>query len=432
MSHTRQSCAGAGDRGYPAASPSLPQPRAIAGAQKTLHLLGVSFRTAPVAVRESLSFTTDEARTLIRRITTSSPACEVMVLSTCNRTEFYLAAPERTPAVDTLLTSLREMRPQAHILHAQCLRYQEAEGGVVRHLLRVTCGLDSAILGDTQIFGQVKAALRLTEQSGALGPSLQKIVAMALRAAKRARRETAIGAGSASLGSAIADLLSEREVPLGIDGRATRVLIIGAGAIARDIGRHVTKGGHRSLAFVNRTRSRAETLALDCGGRAHDWSGLTEALAAADFVVTATASPSPVLTRAMLDALPTGSPTLFIDAGVPRNIEAGSTRDVLNIDSLRARQEAAFNARQAAVPAVERIVDEELTAWENWSHSQPVEGLLKKLYGEAHAISHLAAQSLAEGPIADAATLERFLHHTLQRLLTGHARGLRRWARARA
>ncbi len=417
--------------GVAAGLPACRLPPADA-ARKELHLLGVSFRTAPVAVRESLTFTAEEAVALMRTFTAASPDLELLVLSTCNRTEFYVAAPAHVPAVDPLLTAVRTLRPHAHILHAQCQRYQESGSRAARHLLRVTCGLDSAILGDTQILGQVKTALRLAEQAGTLGSWLQHTVVQALRAAKRARHDTAIGRGSASLGSAIAALVTEREIPLRAAGQSPRVLIIGAGDIARDIARHLAKGGHRSLTFINRTRARAESLAQDCAGCVSDWAALPATLAQADFIIAATACRAPVLTRELLDTLPANSRPLLLDAGVPRNIATGSSYEVLNIDTLRGRQELALTARRAAVPAVEVIVAEELAAWDVWCASHPVEGLLKKLFLAAQALSHEAAQSFAHGPAADTAKLERFLNHTFQRLLTGHARGLRRWARDHA
>ena len=430
MNQTSQTCTGTGGATAGPAAPGVPPAAplsapAAARLPKELHLVGVSFRTAPVGVRESLSFTADEARTLMRAFTAGSDQLELLVVSTCNRTEFYVAAPAHVSAIDTLLATLRTLRPHAHILHAQCQRYHQTGAAALRHLLHVACGLDSAILGDTQILGQVKTAMHLAEDAGSLGPWLQHALVQAIRTAKRARHETAIGRGSASLGSAIAALLGEREIPLRAAGRTPRVLLLGAGDIARDIARHAAKGAHRTLTLVNRTRDRAETLARDCGGRVVDWENLPAALAAADFVIAATASREPVLTRALLDALPAPGPLLCIDAGVPRNIAPGSAFEVLNIDSIRDRQETALAARRAAVPAVDAIVAGEIAAWEDWCARRPLEGLLKQLFLETQTLSRQVAQAFALDPTA----AERVLEHTLQRLLTGHARGLRRWAR---
>lgn len=392
---------------------------------KELHLLGVSFRTAPVAVRESLSFDAEQADRLLRALAASHDGVELFVLSTCNRTEFYLAAPLGVPAVEQLFAILRKLRPLADILHSKCERYQQTGPAAVEHLLRVACGLDSAILGDVQILGQIKAAMHLAGSAGSLGPWLQRALVHAIQAAKLARHQTAIGRGTASLGSAIAALLAEREIPLREAGRKPRVLLFGAGEIARDIARHVGKGNHRVLAIVNRTRARAEALAQDCGGFVDDWDQWPRLLASADFVIAATASREPVLPKRVLDHLTAEAPLLFIDAGVPRNIADGSKREVLNIDALRDRQESALAARRAAVPAVEQLVAQELARWEEWRTRRPLEGLLKKLFTEARSLGRQASGAFALDP----AEAERAVHQSIQRLLASHARGLRRWAR---
>jgi glutamyl-tRNA reductase len=394
-----------------------------------LHLLGVSFRTAPVAIREGLSFGRDQAAALLRAAAAAIPGLQAFLLSTCNRTEFYLAAPAQSPAVEAFLGVLLKARPHAPILRDDCHRYSFNGVEAARHLFRVAAGLDSAILGDSQILGQIKEAMSVASEAGTLGGTVHQTLVQAIQAGKRARTETKIGYGAASLGSAIASSLAEHETDLRRDSITPRVLIIGAGEIARDIGRHVAKGRTREITFLNRTQEKAAQLAADCGGRPLAWDSLGEALAQNHFIIAATSCPKPILTHAVLQsALQMASPAirLVIDAGMPRNVEPGSEVSTMDIDAIRERQGVALARRRAAVPAVEAIVEDTVNEWEQWQASRPVETLIKSLYQEAAAISRIAAGKLSGTDEVQRVATERLLHHSMKRLLTGHARSLRR------
>jgi len=223
---------------------------------KGLHLLGVSFRTAPVAVREALSFNRSQAAALLHDATAEMPGLEAVVLSTCNRTECYLAVPPDREAVANWLTYLRRVRPWAPILRSDCLCYELQDTAAARHLFGVACGLDSAILGDVQILSQVKASLQVAAESGTLGSTLQRVFSQAVHAGKRARRETPIGQGAASVGSVLAAMLAERFITQQV-GDGIHILIIGAGEAARNIGQHIAKRQLGTVTFINRTDVQA-------------------------------------------------------------------------------------------------------------------------------------------------------------------------------
>jgi hypothetical protein len=189
------------------------------------------------------------------------------------------------------------MRPDAPILHDECHRYQLSGQEAVRHLLTVACGLDSAIPGDSQILGQVKTAMNIAVHNGTIGGTLHRALTLAVRAGKRARTEIRFGWGSASLGSAIADLLAERDADQDAANRLPKVSIIGAGDMARDIGQHLAKRGGRQITFLNRTNSKAAQLAELCGGNSLGWHSLESSLQGADVVIAATACISPILSR---------------------------------------------------------------------------------------------------------------------------------------
>jgi glutamyl-tRNA reductase len=394
---------------------------------RDLHLLGVSFRTAPVAVREALSFSHSQAAALLHEATASLPGLEAVVLSTCNRTEFYLAVPPDSEAVSNWLTSLSRVRPQAPIRRSDCVRYELQGTAAARHLFGVACGLDSAILGDVQILSQVKEALTVAAESGTLGSTLQRVFSQAVHAGKRARRETTIGQGAASVGAVLAALLAERCLtPPG--GHVLNILIIGAGAAARNIGQHIAKRHLGTVTFINRTDGRAEALAAYCAGHALPWSALSGALIKADVVIAATAAPQPILTRPLLhDVMKQRRQRalLVIDTGLPRNVEPGAAVDLLDIDAIRERQEEGLAQRRAALPAVERIVEEEVNTWEHWRASLPMESMIKTLYQRAVFLSQEATQHVVALDTPTPAHIERIIMQSFKQLLHRHARDLR-------
>jgi glutamyl-tRNA reductase len=394
--------------------------------QKELSLLGVSFRTAPAAVREALSFNESQAASLLRQSRARTPELEAAILSTCNRTEFYLAAPPGGSFAQDWLVNLRQLRPSAEILRADCLRYQETETAAARHLFGVACGLDSAILGDTQILGQVKRAMGVAAECGTLGSDLRRIFDQSIRAGKRARKETTIGWGAATIGSVLAGMIAGN-LSVRADGRAPRILIIGAGKVARDVARHLTKRGVGNVTIINRTFTAAVELANDCRGSVLAWSELESALGDCDYAVATTSSTRPVLRRELLNRVMVsrqGRPIVIVDAGMPRNVESGAQVELIDIDAIREREEHYLAKRRAAVPDVQRIVEEEVKQWERWRASVSMERVIETLYRDVSCHSRNAAQRLVEsGPLTEAnaehlirRSFKQLLHHHVQRL----------------
>lgn len=391
-----------------------------------LHLLGVSFRTADVAVREALSFDQRQAAQLLWELGAIHRGIEALILSTCNRTEFYLAGPE-PEAVDTLLKRLRSLRPKAPI--HECQRYQLDGIEAARHFLRVSCGLDSAVLGDVQVLGQVREAVTTAGDCGTLGATLGRLTQHALRAGKRARSETSIGRGASSIGSALTDLLVAhpriRRAPA-----SNRVLLIGAGDVARSIGRHLSKNGFTDLHVVNRSAGRAAELGRHCGAEAHPWTERFDQVRTSDVVVAATSANEPVLWQSDLDEVlevrGTEAP-LFVDTGLPRNIEPGSRAAVIDIDGIRERQTEALAAREASIPDVEAILERELGSFREWKANAPREEAIRELFEDASLTSQQTAQLVQAlaGTASATAEIERIVQRSLKRLLHRHVRRLR-------
>lgn len=327
-----------------------------------LILFGVSFRTAPVAVRELLAFNPDETAELLRLARTELPGTEVLVLSTCNRTEFYLGADDVGP----WHALLKRVRPTAPATPDDCHFYERRGVDAFRHLARVACGLESAILGDTQLLSQLRAAVTLAQDHGTLGRELSPATAAALRLGRAARASTAIAAGSAGIGTAVAATLAD-------DEDAKRVAVLGAGEAARSVARHLGKRGFVDLTFCNRTPERAERMAVEHGGAARPWAELPEVLETVDAVAVATSAPSPVLGRDVLDRVSQRrraagrAPLVVVDAGFPPQVTsaAGPGVRLIALDSIRPGEDDVLAARRSAVPAVEAMVDEVVADWEH-------------------------------------------------------------------
>jgi glutamyl-tRNA reductase len=398
---------------------------------KVLHLCGVNFRTAPAGVREVWHFTAPEAQALLRRTAGALPELEAVVLSTCNRTEFYLAAEAGGQVVARWRALVRTSRPRGPFLGGRGRRYERRGRAAARHLFRVAAGLDSAILGDVQILSQVKAAWSLAATAGALGKSLQQTLHHAVRVGRRARAETAISQGCASIGSALAGWLAPR-CRAAASGQPVHIVVLGAGEAARNIAHHLSKPHLGRLSFLNRTEARAADLAKQCAGQAYPWQALPEVLAAADVVIAATAAPRPVLERALLEQVVgrrPGRPLLVVDAGLPRNVEPGGLAEVVGIDTLREQQESVLRQRQTAVPAAEVLVDQEVRAWRRWWAARPVEALIKRLYQDVHRHCGLVAHELAAVSAVSAERAEQIVSRSVKRLLHRHVRDLRDHAR---
>lgn len=325
-----------------------------------LHVLGVSFQTAPLAVREPLALGEAEARAALADARACLPDGEALILSTCNRTELYVVGAE-ADAVDAwhrcVLGASGADRACPALAGA---RYHLQDHAAAAHLFRVAAGLESSLLGDNEIVGQLRAAARLADDTGMLGPRLRLVVDRALRTSKRARSETAIGAGGAGVGSAVAGVVAARQ-PAGC-----RVALVGAGDAAAVIARELSKRLRVDLRVVNRSLARAEALAAQHGGSAAPLDRLTAALDGADVVVTATGAPVPIITPGVVAAVRELDPTwrpLVIDAGFPRNVDPACDVEITTMESLAERTRRLTRLRERAVPDVERCIGDGLSQW---------------------------------------------------------------------
>ena len=336
--------------------------------------LGVSHKTAPLDLRERLSLTEGRAVGALRELTAADGIHEAAALSTCNRTELYLIVSDPVEAESTalgVLTRQAELRPTELLGHLYSLRSSEA----VRQLFRVTAGLDSMIVGEAEIQGQVRRAYELALVEGATGPILNRLFRGALAAGGRAREETAIGERGVSIPSVAVELARRTLGDLG--GR--RVLVIGAGETAELVARALVARGVSTVFVANRHHDRAIGLAQRFGGAAVRLEELPEQLGEADIVVSATNSPHHIVERDELEQVMKsreGRPLLLIDIAVPRDIEP-ECREIKgvtlhDIDDFQQIVERNASGREAEARRVEPILDAEQDRFERWLASLTV------------------------------------------------------------
>jgi glutamyl-tRNA reductase len=347
-----------------------------------LRAVGCSFRTATVELREKLAFDAPQLERAVSELA-ARYGCEAVLLGTCNRVELYVARGEGERPFDSglaaeFLGEARGLSPDAILPHLDA----HAEADAVRHLCRVAASLDSLIVGEGQIAGQVRQAFEVARKLGTTGPLLNALVPHALRTAKRVRTETGISQGHVSVSSVAVDYV--RQVFDHFDDKT--VLVIGAGKMGRLTLKHLRDLRPGRILVTNRSPEKAVGLAADCGGKPVPWDQLEDALVQADIVLSTTGAAEPVVSRKRFEdrVLPRRSGTLVVlDIAVPRDfdpaIHDGDQVCVFNIDDLtRVREQTLSQRRQHVAPA-EAIVEAEVRRFtEDWARrkSGPVIGQL--------------------------------------------------------
>lgn len=336
-----------------------------------LFLLGVSHRTAPVDVRERLDFSSRDLGAAVEALATRRSAAEAVVLSTCNRSEIYVASPDPSQARVEIIDFLRDyhrMPREALMPHV----FEHGDAAAARHLFRVAAGLDSLVVGEPQILGQVKGALQTALERRSTGPILSRLFHWSFNVGKRVRTETALGEGAVSVGFAAVALA--RKIFGRLEGR--HVLVVGAGEISTLTAQHLRAQGVGRILVASRTRTSAETLASAVSGHAIDWASWPSALSSVDIVVTATGASRPILTRedvaAGIGRRP--DPLFIIDIAVPRDVDPAVSEIeqvfLYNVDDLQMIVQENLSRRGAEIERAETIVAEEVAKFSAWQRSR--------------------------------------------------------------
>lgn len=386
----------------------------------TLLAVGINYNTAPVAVRERLAFPTDILDNTLKNFWNLREISEAAILSTCNRTEFYYQSESDDQATlvnwiaDTKQISPTEFTPYLY-------SYKDSQS--IRHMFRVACGLDSMILGEPQILGQMKTAYHAASQAGTLGKNLSKLFQHTFSAAKKVRTDTAIGSSPVSVAFAavqlaqqIFDKLSEQTA-----------LLIGAGETIELTARHLHQHGIGRIIIANRTYDKAHALAMQFNGYAIALAELPHHLAEADIVVSSTASQLPILGKGRVESaikIRKHKPMFMVDLAVPRDIEAevAQLRDVYlyTVDDLQHTVNQNMDSRRRAAEQAEEIIDTQVEHFLAWLRSQGAQETIRDFRTQAEQTRDETLQralaQLNSGVSADE-VLQRLAHTLTNKLI---------------
>lgn len=386
---------------------------------------GLNHHTAPVAIRERVAFPPGSLVDALQELVSMQLASEAALVSTCNRTELYCTTSDPEAAVDWLARArslpLREISPYLYTLPEQ---------DAVKHAFRVASGLDSMVLGEPQILGQLKEAARLAENAGTLGTQLHKLFQHSFAVAKEVRTQTAIGANTVSMAAAAVHLAARIFERMS----DTRVLFVGAGEMIELCAAHFAGAQPARMSIANRTRPRAELLAARINADVIALEALGEVLHEYDVVISSTASPLPLIGRGMAERAlrrRRRKPMVMVDLAVPRDIEPeiASLSDVFlyTVDDLAQIVSAGMESRQAAVREAETIIDNRAAGFRHWLESRDAVPTIRQLREQAEAQRQAelarARRMLARGD-DPAAVLEALSQSLTNKLMHGPTRFL--------
>lgn len=388
-----------------------------------LFLLGLSHHTAPVEIRERVDFSRQGIERALDALAGRAVCGEAVVLSTCNRSEIYAACDDSGRARQDLTAFLAGF----HDVPADLLEpylYALVDADAARHLFRVAAGLDSLVVGEPQILGQVKEAYAAAAERHFTGPLLNKLFHAAFAAGKHVRSETGLAEGAVSVSYAAVSLARK------IFGDLSRVtaLLVGAGEMAKLAARHLKTQRVRQLAIASRRPEQADALAARLDGAPVAWADLDEALAGSDIVISATGATMPIFTRARVAAAMLARrnrPLFVIDIAVPRDVEpaAGEIEQVFlyNIDDLQAIVSDNLGRRSSEIERAEAIVGEEVARYLAWLHSRdaiPTVVALRQRF-EAIRLAELKRlePKLASMPPEVRARVDEITHLIIEKLL---------------
>lgn len=351
-------------------------------------VVGLSHKGAPLATLERVALTGDALSKLLHDVSRADDVAGALVLSTCNRVEIYAEVGKFHGAVAAIceLLSRHSQVPLAELTPSLYVHYEDR---AVQHLLAVACGLDSMVVGESQILGQLRHALRFAREQGTLGRTLSDLGSLATRVGKRAQTETSVGAAGASLVSVGLQVATQHlrsadvghaEAPL-TTLAGTSVLVVGAGAMSGLAVASVARAGATRITVASRTRQRADRLAASVGGKAGEMSALADLLAAADLVVTCTGAPGHMITLDMVqNSLErhgrVGRPLVLLDLAMPRDVEPGVASlpgvALTDLDTLAADGMTGLGPGDGGVAEVRQIMAEELAAYMSASRAAAV------------------------------------------------------------
>lgn len=337
---------------------------------------GLSFKSTPIEVREKLALDEAQAKRLMQFLNENTNASDLMVLSTCNRTEIYYShTSDLNNEIATGLSLIKGIDKAEIISYLSC-RTDNREA--IEHLVNVSMGLDAQVVGDIQIANQVKKAYQWSADENVAGPFLHRLMHSIFYANKRVVQETSFRDGAASVSYATKELIEDITAEI----VQPKILILGLGEIGQDVCRNLV-GSNKDVVIANRTREKAIMLGKECEFKTIEFAQALETIGEYDVIVSSVAFKEPIITKNMIAKLELLTYKFFIDLSVPRSIET-SIEDIngallYNIDNIQSKASEALNKRIAAIPDVQAIIAETLDDLENWSKEMVVSPTIKKL-----------------------------------------------------
>jgi glutamyl-tRNA reductase len=346
--------------------------------ENNFKVTGLSFKSTPIEVREKLALDETQAKELMQFINNNTAATDILILSTCNRTEiYYNLGTDLNNEIATGLALIKGVKKDIVASYLSCIAENH---DAVKHLFNVSMGLDAQVVGDIQISNQVKKAYQWSADENSAGPFLHRLMHTIFYANKRVVQETSFRDGAASVSYATKELIEDITTEIA----NPKILILGLGEIGQDVCRNFV-GSKKDIVIANRTTEKAETLGAECGFPTMGFESALTSLSSFDVIVSSVAKNEPTITKESVSQIEILTPKFFIDLSVPRSIEM-TIEDVpgallYNIDNIQSKASETLNKRIAAVPDVENIINESLVDFEDWSKEMIVSPTIKKLKG---------------------------------------------------
>ncbi len=380
--------------------------------------ISLSFKKAPVEIREKVALNETATRDFLNKAAEHSDISDILLLSTCNRTEiYYLAVEDRSDELLKLLEAESNIQDIDHY-HSHFNFYTEPNQAV-EHLFRVSTGLDAQVVGDLQIANQVKNAYQLSADEQTAGPFLHRLMHTIFFTNKRVVQETAFRDGAASASYAAAEMVDD------FAGKITdpKVLIVGLGEIGEDACRNLAKSKIKQIAIANRTAEKATAVAAECGFKTIPFNAVEEAILSSDIIISSVAQEKPFITPKLLGRREILSYKYLIDLALPRSVDPACEEIpgmlLYNIDMIRSKATDALNRRLAAIPDVEQIISESLVEFADWSKEMEVSPTINKLKDALEKIRKDELQKYSKDLEADEEErLEKITKNIMQKVIT--------------
>ena len=384
--------------------------------QSQFKALSLSYKNAPVEVREMMALNEADIKLFLQRIKEMLSLSDVLVVSTCNRTEIYYSAEKNHGHELIGILSMVKQLSQGCRLLEHFIQLNEANEAA-QHLFRVSLGLESQVVGDMQISNQIKRSYQWSADADMAGPLLHRLMHTVFFASKRVAQETSFRDGAASVSYAASELVSTISEQIA----NPKVLVVGLGEIGADLCKHLADA-EQDVVLCNRTQQKADALATELGFPITPFEGLHEELTQYDIVISSIAKNDPFFTKTGLEGRLKEGYTFFVDLSVPRSVAHDvaelSGVSVYNVDDIASKSDAALAKRKAAIPQVEEIISEAMSGLREWSQEMEVSPTIKKLKNTLEQIrQEEIARHLKNASDEEIAFAEKFSKSMTQKIM---------------